>query len=93
MAEANKVPALTESQKFELQRLCDEVDTFAAAMKAKLHQKVALGIVGWDEERIKPILQCQLLQAAVKLAFGDHKQDVDVANYAMFLGLLWWRDE
>lgn len=61
------------------------VDEFAAAMKAKLDAKVAAGVAGWCDAGNAHALWLALLSAALKTRAQG--QEVDVANFALFL---WW---
>jgi hypothetical protein len=67
----------------EIERLNVAVDTFAAAMKAKLAEKVYEGFSGWDSPQSVPAIR-HLLEVHVQRGIG---QEVDIANLAM---MLWW---
>lgn len=68
----------------EMARLEAAVDAFAAQMKARLAAKLAEGRSGWDDPANAPEIYSSMLAhgAGVQLAAG---QEVDVANFALFL--------
>lgn len=68
----------------EYARIDSAVDEFAERMKARLREKAAAGWYGWDDSARAEQAYTDMLghAAGVKLARG---QEVDIANYAMFL--------
>lgn len=78
---ANPTAEWIAEQEFELNQL---VDQFAQLMKAKLLEKAIEGRTGWNlVEKREELWNAMLAHgAAIKYAAG---QEVDVANFAMFL--------
>ena len=71
----------------EDQKLCSAVDRFTAAMKAKLLDKYReCGWTGWDGESFLETNRCLLrLADHVRRLRDGQPQEVDVANFCMFL--------
>lgn len=65
----------------EIQALDKLVDDFACKMKKKLHEKLKQGYIGWDELRH----EANMDNALFLLTRNTKGQEVDIANYAMFL--------
>lgn len=80
----NDLPVDPQFAADEMERLQGLVDAFAAEMKLKLLKKVNEGRAGWgDPANAEEIYNSLLAHAAgVPLA---RDQEIDVANFAMFL--------
>lgn len=81
----NAVPLTPEQINAELVLLADAVDAFAAAMKAELAGMVQdENRTGWNDPANAEDYYKKLLAhaAGVRMAVG---QEVDIANFAMFL--------
>lgn len=65
-----------EAEKEKLDKL---VDSFAAEMKKKLHEKLKKGITGWDSREFKIQFTHRVLDNLLE------KKMVNVANYAAML--------
>jgi len=81
----NAVPLTPEQVDAELVLLADTVDAFAAAMKAELAGMVQdENRTGWNDPANAEDYYKKLLAhaAGVRMAAG---QEVDIANFAMFL--------
>ena len=70
----------------DVKKLCDCVDYFADAMKKKLIEKAHNGWTGWNSPSREWPAHCQrrLLNHAIRCGDGTG-QEIDVANFAMFL--------
>ncbi len=71
----------------ESERLCEAVDRFAEAMKAKLLEKLGCRWDGWDTRKFIESGECKesLRSHAACLCELDEPEEVDVANFCMFL--------
>lgn len=81
-------PQFVADQMAQLEKVVDE---FAAQMKAKLAVKVGEGRSGWDDPANREQIWTSMLAhgAAPSHAAG---QEVDVANFAMFLWFIRTRE-
>lgn len=77
-------PLTPEQIEAEIARLHGLVDQFAGMMKFKLADKVCDNRIGWDDPANAEAIYNSLLAhaAGIRLAAG---QEVDIANFAMFL--------
>ena len=73
----------------EIQRLNVTVDEFARCMKAKLEVKVKEGRSGWDNPANAEAIYNALLAHAAGVPLA-REQEIDVANFAMFLYWMRW---
>jgi len=64
----------------ECRVLCECVDAFAKDMKAKLCSKAVKGWREWDNPKHETAMAQEMFRIA-----DVHGQEVDVANFAMFL--------
>lgn len=76
-------------RKTEADILCEAVDEFAAAMKAKLLAKALNGWHGWRGKKFHESGRCleQLVDHAALINEWGLPEEVDVANFCMFR---WW---
>jgi hypothetical protein len=73
----------------EIEKLCNAVDEFAAAMKLRLIQKQKEGFRGWNTDiNSIPLRLSQMAERVYLLGKGSEKKTlIDVANFAMMI----WR--